>query len=312
MSKSYKKICKKCWSQCTRKDGIMRGRQRYKCNTCKHVWIWKSRWKKVIDKEKIYEDRALHRQTYQELSVNYKIGTRTVQKYLDESWIVKQDKVNVREIILLIDTTYFGEIWLMVFKDKSSKKTLHYRIVNYETNEEYRRWVYQLQSEWWIIKAIVCDWRRGLLWWFWDIPTQMCHFHQIQIVRRNITKNPILEENKELKKIVSRLPRTDKEWFRMELERWHKKYQAFIQEKWVSNVGKSYYIHKRTRTAYYSLKRNLEYLFIYQDYMWELDIPNTTNWLEWMFGQLKWKVTLHRWLRADRKLKLILYLLNSR
>jgi len=39
----------------------------------------------------------------------------------------------------------------------------------------------------------------------------MCHFHQIQIVRRNITKNPILEGNKELKKIVSRLPRTDKE-----------------------------------------------------------------------------------------------------
>jgi len=249
MTKSYRKVCKKCRSQCTKKDGKMRGRQRYKCTACKHVWIWDSRLKGKIDKDKLYEDRAIHKQTYKELWDRYKINKKTVQKYLDSAWKVDMKNIVTREIILLIDTTYFGKIWLMVFKDKSSKKTLHHRIVNYETNEEYRRWVYQLQSEWWIIKAIVCDWRRGLLWWFGDIPTQMCHFHQIQIVRRNITKNPILEGNKELKKIVSRLPRTDKEWFRMELERWYKKYQGFIQEKWVSNVGKSYYIHKRTRTG---------------------------------------------------------------
>jgi hypothetical protein len=312
MSKSYAKVCKKCRSQCTRKDGKMRGRQRYKCTECKHVWISQSRWKEKIDKDKLYEERAIHKQTYEELWDKYKINKRTVQKYLDESWDIDMKNIKPREIILLIDTTYFGKIWLMVFKDKSSKKTLHYRIVNYETNEEYRRWVVKLQEGWWIIKAIVCDWRRGLLWWFGDIPTQMCHFHQIQIVRRNITKNPILEENKELKKVVSRLTRTDKEWFRMELERWYKKHKEFVQEKWVNSVGKSYYIHKRTRTAYYSLKRNLEYLFIYQDHMWELDIPNTTNGLEWMFGQLKYKVALHRWLREDRKLRLILYLLNSR
>lgn len=312
MTKSYKKICKKCGSQCTKKDGIMRWRQRYKCNICKHIWIWKSRWKGQIDKDKLYEDWALHKQTYKELSTTYKIWKQTIQKYLDEAWDIVIKDMNPREIVLLIDTTYFGKIWLMVFKDKSSKKVLHYSIVSYETNEAYKRWVIKLQSEGWIIRAIVCDWRRGLLWWFGDIPTQMCHFHQIQIVRRNITKNPILEENKELKKIVSRLPRTDKEWFTMELERWYKKYKGFVQEKWVNSVGKSYYIHKRTRTAYYSLKRNLEYLFIYQDYMWELDIPNTTNALEWMFGQLKYKITLHRWLRKDRKLKLILYLLNSR
>lgn len=312
MTKSYRKVCNKCRSQCTKKDGIMRGRQRYKCNICKHVWISQSRWKEKIDKEKLYEDRAIHKQTYKELWEKYRLNWRTIQRYLDSAWEITINNVIPREIILLIDTTYFGKIWLMVFKDKSSKKILHHAIVSYETNEEYRRWVYKLKEEWWIIKGIVCDWRRGLLWGFGEIPTQMCHFHQVQIVRRNITKNPILEENKELKKIVSRLSRTDKEWFRMELDRWYKKHQVFIEEKWVSSVGKKYYIHKRTRTAYYSLKRNLEYLFIYQDYMWELDIPNTTNGLEWMFGQLKYKVTLHRWLREDRKLKLIVYLLNSR
>ena len=313
MNKSYQKICKKCGSQCTKKDGTMRWRQRYKCSMCNHVWQSKSRWwKDKIDKDKLYEDWAIHKQTYKELSSTYKIWVRTVQKYLDQWVRGKRDKLEPREIILLIDTTYFGKVWLMVFKDKKTKDVLYHKTVSYETNEEYKAWVKKLEKEWWIIKAIVCDWRRGLLWWFGDIPTQMCHFHQVQIIRRYITKRPKLEANKELKLIVDWLARTEKEGLRMELERWYKKYEWFIKERWVDNRGKRYYIHRKTRSAYFSLKRNLEYLFIYHDYLWELDIPNTTNGLEWMFWHLKYKVALHRWLREDRKLKLISYLLNSR
>lgn len=312
MIKSYKKKCKKCWSQCTKKDGIMRWRQRYKCTLCRHVWISSNRWKQKIDKNRLYEDRALHKQTYKELSSIYKVSPKTVQKYLDEVPEITYSRPEPREIILLIDTTYFGTMWLMVFKDKKTKDILYYKTVSYETNDEYKAWVRKLEDEWRIIRAIVCDWRRGLLWWFGNIPTQMCHFHQVQIIRRYITKKPKLEANKELKLIVDWLARTEKEGMRIELERWYKKYERFIKERWVDNKGKRYYIHRKTRSAYYSLKRNLEYLFIYHDYLWELDIPNTTNGLEWMFGHLKYKVTLHRWLREDRKLKLILYLLNSR
>lgn len=311
MIKSYAKVCKKCWSQCTKKDGIMRGRQRYRCGICKHVWIGKSRRKSKIDNSKLYEDWSIHKQTYKELWDRYNIWVRTVQKYLDKAEL-RYQRLEPREIILLIDTTYFGNIGLMVFKDKEKKEVLYYKTVSYETNEEYREWVRKLEEEWWIIKAIVCDWRRGLLWGFGGIPTQMCHFHQVQIVRRYITKKPKLEANKELKIIVDWLAHTEKEWLRIELERWYKKYEGFIKERWIDNKGKKYYIHRKTRSAYFSLKRNLEYLFIYHEYLWELDIPNTTNWLEWMFGQLKYKVTLHRWLREDRKLKLILHLINSR
>jgi hypothetical protein len=44
--------------------------------------------------------------------------------------------------------------------------------------------------------------------------------------------------------------------------------------------------------------------------LWQLNIPNTTNWLDGSFGHLKPKISLHRGLRRDRKLKLILTLLN--
>jgi len=46
----------------------------------------------------------------------------------------------------------------------------------------------------------------------------MCNFHQVAIVRRYITKRPILEANKELKWLSELLVRTDKETFSHYLE----------------------------------------------------------------------------------------------
>lgn len=260
----------------------------------------------------MYDDYSHHKQTYKELAVVHWLSIRTIQSYLDTQWLQRSSGVTPTDIILLIDTTYFWSVWLMIFKDASGKDILHYEIVPYETNEAYRRWIRILQDQWWWIKAIVCDWRRWLLWWFGNIPTQMCHFHQQQIIRRRITKKPILEANKELKYITDWLHRTDKQTLQRELERWYERHKEFINEQTVSPNWKKRYTHDRTRSAYYSLKRNLKYLFVYQDYYWILDIPNTTNWLEAVSSHLKYKVNLHRWLREDRKLKLILYLIHSR
>jgi hypothetical protein len=41
----------------------------------------------------------------------------------------------------------------------------------------------------------------------------MCNFHQIAIIRRYITKNPILEANIKLKELSNLLTKTDKESF---------------------------------------------------------------------------------------------------
>lgn len=310
MTKCYKKSCPKCTSQSTKKDGLRRWRQSYKCVNCKYVWISKKREKKQLLPEQIYKQYAIHKQTYWELSITYGISKKSVQGKLDLYVIPQIEDIIPRSIILIIDTTYFWrDFWIMIFIDSSTNKPIHYQTVQYETNDAYKKWVCYLQAQWRDIKAIVSDGRRWLLWWFNDIPTQMCHFHQAQIVRRNITKNPKLKENKELKAIVDWLPRTDKETFIWDLERWHEKNQSFINEKTLSNKWKRMYKHKKTRTAYHSLKRNLPYLFVYLDYLNTFDIPNTTNWAEWFFSHFKYKVTLHRWLTSKRKLKLINYLL---
>ncbi len=85
--------------------------------------------------------------------------------------------------------------------------------------------------------------------------------------------------------------------------------EDFLKEKTFNHETERYhYTHRRTRSAYFSLKRNLDYLFTFYDHI-ELGIPNTNNSLEGYFSYLKKKVSIHNGLRRDRKIKLIFYLL---
>lgn len=308
-NKSYNKICKKCKSKEIKKDWIMRWKQRYKCKLCGHVFQNKSR-QKNIKINKLWKEFSLWKQFYSELAEKHWLSIKTIQTKLDQFEFI-EPKIRPTKIILLMDTTYFWEFWIMAFKDYISKKIISYRIVKNENNTDYKAWVKQLQEEWWIIKAIVCDWRKWLLTWFPNIPTQMCNFHQVAIIRRYITKRPKLEPNKALKWITELLVHTDKETFSYYLELYWIIYKDFLNERALWKDGKMHYIHKRTRSAYKSLQNNLKYLFTWYDYLWIVDIPNTTNWLEWLFWNIKPKVVLHRWLKKERKIKLILSLLHG-
>jgi hypothetical protein len=309
-NKSYKKVCKKCQSREIKKDWFKRWKQRYKCKKCWHVFQNKSR-KKKVEIKRLWQEYCFWRQFYTDLSEKYWLRKKTIQQKLDEYEFI-EPQITPREIILLMDTTYFWDFWIMVFKDYKSKKIVKYKIVKNENNTDYKEWVKELQKLWWIIKAIVCDWRKWLLTWFPDIPTQMCNFHQVAIVRRYITKKPKLEANKALKWITELLVQTDKETFSYYLDLYWEYYKDFLNKKAIDKNWKSYYIHKKTRSAYNSLKNNLKYLFTWYDCMWEIDIPNTTNWLEWLFWSIKSKIKIHRGLKKERKIKLILSLLYGK
>ena len=203
-----------------------------------------------------------------------------------------------------MDTTYWWRVFgYMVFRSRDLKRNLLWYKVSHETVDSYKQWIRELQASWIEISGIVCDWRRWLLWGFWETKTQMCLFHQKQIVIRNITKRPKLEANKELLEIVEMLWRirsdTRKEW----LTNWHKRYEIRLKER-NDNWG---LIHIRTLKAYRSLIRNMPYLFIYEQYS---HIPSTSNSLEWKFSWLKQKLRNHRWLTLERRQKYIERYLN--
>jgi len=188
----------------------------------------------------------------------------------------------------------------MVFRSYELKKNILRKEVKWETIQDYKDGISLLQSQWWIIKAIVCDGKRWLLWWL-DIPVQMCIFHQKQIMRKYITKTPKLEANKELKEISWLIWDIKKVTLKKWLDDRYSRYKFFLQEK---NDGWTY-IHTRTRKAHRSLKNNLQYLYTFADYTWIIDIPRTTNSIESVFSHMKQKVWLHRWLKKKRKLRLI-------
>lgn len=108
-----------------------------------------------------------------------------------------------------------------------------------------------------------CDGRQGLLGGFGDIPTQMCHFHQLAIIRRYLTKNPKHRASQELLLLTKSLTTSNKQCFSKALDEWHDKHKDYFNERTTNDEGKSWYTHKRLRSAYHSLKRNLSYLFVY-------------------------------------------------
>ena len=213
-----------------------------------------------------------------------------------------------RPTCISMDSSSFGDFGMMVWRSPELKKNLYAKVVMSETIEEYRAGLKHLLDRGWQIKAIISD-GRGLGQDFFGIPVQMCHFHQVKIVTKYLTKNPILTPNIELRALALKLTKTDKESFTGWLSEWYEKHEEFLKEKTVDlKTRKSHFTHKRTRSAYFSLKRNLPYLFTFQDHI-ELNIPNTNNSMEGTFSYIKKKVNIHNGLRQDRKIKLIFYLL---
>ncbi len=205
-----------------------------------------------------------------------------------------------------MDTTYWGRgFGVMLFKDAISKENLLKYYVKQETNLKYIEGIKELQNKGFRILAIVCDGRKGLIQSFEDIPVQMCQFHQSAIIRRYLTRNPKLEAAKELMKIVDLMKQTDKESFEGALSDWHEKWNLFLNQRTINNeTGKSFYTHKKLRSAYRSLKNNLKWLFTWYDFI-ELGIPNTTNAIDGHFSDLKNKLRVHNGLSLNRKKKFI-------
>ncbi|MDA3818768.1 MAG: hypothetical protein PF486_15410 [Prolixibacteraceae bacterium] len=240
-----------------------------------------------------------------QLSKKYNCSIRTIQRKID----LHQPTINPkkpREVIVLMDTTYWGRgFGVMLFKDAITKDNLLKYYVRNETNFLYKKGVEELVSKGYTILAIVSDGRKGLAQSFGSIPVQMCQFHQVATIRRYITKNPKLPASIELKELVSMMKMTDRESFEGALNDWFLKWEEFLNERTINiETGRSYYTHKRLRSAYRSLKSNMPWLFTWYDYI-ELNIPNTTNAIDGHFADLKNKLRNHNGLSLKRKMKFI-------
>ena len=102
--------------------------------------------------------------------------------------------------------------------------------------------------------------------------------------------------------IVGLMKQTDKESFEGALNEWYDRWETFLNERTINEeTGRSFYTHKRLRSAYRSLRTNLKWLFTWYDNI-ELNIPNTTNAIDGHFADLKNKLRNHNGLSKKRKM----------
>jgi len=194
----------------------------------------------------------------------------------------------------------------MVFRSSNLKENLLWKIVKHETNREYRSGIQELINNGFEVLGIVADGRVGLSNLFPNIPFQLCQFHQFQTVTRYISKNPKLEASKELRSIMFELKQTDLASFKFWINQWHQKWKYFLAEKTIDPITqKSNFTHQRLRQAYFSIRRNIKYLFTWESYFKKVEIPNTTNSLDGYFSHLKSKLSVHRGASKETQIRLI-------
>jgi hypothetical protein len=258
-----------------------------------------------VDIVHLWAEYVAGKQTYRQLSKKHKISVRTVQRKIKLHQVSNQKK-QPRKIVLLMDTTYWKRgIGVMLFKDACTKENLLKYYVISETNALYLKGYNELKTQGFDILGIVCDGRRGLFQLFGDIPVQMCQFHQAAIIRKYLTKNPVLPASIALKEIVSLMKITDRESFEGLLKDWYIEWETYLNERTTNPVnGKTYFTHKRLRSAYRSLNTNLKWLYTWYD-NYELNMPNTTNSIDGHFSDLKTKLRNHNGLSKVLKMKFI-------
>lgn len=215
-----------------------------------------------------------------------------------------------KQVVLGVDTVFYGhEFGVTVFRGLMSKKNLLWYFSETENLDLVISGINELIKQNLTILMIVCDGKNlHLSSYFPGIPLQVCQFHQVAIIKRYLTSNPQLLASQQLKQIAELLTITTETKFTILLDVWYQKWHQFLKERTiVPGTKRWFYAHKRTRSAYRSLRTNLPYLFTYQrlSKQYRLKLPNTNNSLESTFAHLKDKVRLHRGLKTKRKMKLI-------
>ena len=275
----------------------------YKCKDCNRQFVGGRR----RDKTQVITDYVEGKQTLLQLSAKYKVSERTIRRDLKQMRFV-QKVAKYRDVTIQLDTTYWGRRFgLMVIKDALRNKVLWHKYVSHESINQYIEGVSWLKSHDFRIYGAVIDGMRGLAQALYPIPVQMCQFHQILITRRYLTQEPELNASRELLRLVNNITKMDKESFVKAFNEWGEKYKNVLNERVHDRRIKRHtppYMRPKLRSAYLSLKRNMNLLWTFYDHP-ETGLPNTNNALEGLFSDIKSKLRVHRGISKEGRKKLL-------
>lgn len=284
------------------RKGIWRGAQRWFCKNCKHYFTGH----REFDFHYLFEEYLSGKQTLSQLAQKYDVSVSTIQRRLrtiHSTRIISKDK----DVVVLMDTTYWGrDFGVVLLYDCYRKKLLWRKFIHRkEVVADYIEGIEWLEEHRFKIYGIVCDGLRGLAQSLVRYKVQYCQFHQVKTVCSYLTRKPKTEAGKELRKIALLLCHTDKESFEGMLNEWYHKWEQWIKERsFDPQFKKNRYTHHRVRAAYFSLRRNMQYLWTFYDYP-DTYLPNTNNCLEAVNTDLKTKLRVHNGLSKRNRMIVI-------
>jgi hypothetical protein len=286
--------------ECIRK-GKQDGHQRWQCKDCNKKF--QANKKVLPSKEELFCLYAFNKQTLKELSQEYHEKREVFQTLFDDI-VFKPKRHDPREIALCVDTTFFGDFGVVVFRDEREKENLWWKFVQEEKGEYYQEGKNYLEQKGYVLASVTADGLPGLPHIFQGIPFQFCHFHARKNITKYITRKPKTEAGKELQCIMYDLKHSTHDTFVSTITNWNTKHQGFLKEKTTHPDGSWSYTHRKLRSAIRSMMYMSSYLFTYQTRR-DIYIPSTTNTLEGHFSHIKVRVGCHRSISIRRKQKII-------
>lgn len=293
--------CPSCGNTHTKKNGIRKGVQLYKCQECGYQF----RAITEVSEDELWNAYQQEKQTVKELSVRFGMSVATVKRrlhYIKREWL--QPPLSGSGFVHL-DTTYWGRSFgVLLAIDSSTGKPLYMAFVKSETTKDYEDAVASIKARGYIIKGLVIDGKKSLFTCFAGYLIQMCQFHMKQIIRRYLTLNPKMLASRELKELVGRLHRAEEADFKNDYRAWKETWKETIERRSVYMDGSTHYTHQRLRAAMHSLDFYLPYLFTYQREDCN-GMPNTNNKIEGTFTDLKKNLNNHSGLTMENRKRFI-------
>ena len=293
--------CLVCGSTHTKKNGVRRCVQLYKCQDCGYQF----RGRVEVSEDVLWNAYLQEKQTISELSGRYGMSVSTIKRRLQgvrREWV--QPSLSGEGFVHL-DVTYWGRSFgVLLALDSRTGIPLYMAFVRSETVKDYVDAVSSMEERDYSIRGLIIDGKQSLFRTFSEYRVQMCQFHMQQIVRRYLTLSPRILASRELKDLVGRLHKADEADFKRDYQEWKEKWEDTIGHKSLHKDGKRHYTHQRLRAAMNSLNFYLPYLFTYQREDCK-GMPNTNNKIEGTFTDLKKNLNNHSGLTIENRKRFI-------
>ena len=293
--------CLVCGSTHTKKNGVRRCVQLYKCQDCGYQF----RGRVEVSEDVLWNAYLQEKQTISELSERFGMSVSTIKRRLQGIRCEWVQPSLCGEGFVHLDVTYWGRSFgVLLALDSQRGIPLYMAFVRSETVKDYVDAVSSMEERDYSIRGLIIDGKQSLFRTFSEYSVQMCQFHMQQIVRRYLTLSPRILASRELKDLVGRLHKADEADFKRDYQEWKEKWEDTIGHKSLHKDGKMHYTHQRLRAAMNSLNFYLPYLFTYQREDCK-GMPNTNNKIEGTFTDLKKNLNNHSGLTIENRKRFI-------